>query len=252
MNPGRCAVTAILVAVAMTFGAGTSHAEPGGVPSEPPSSTGQALPGINYQAARDGDAAVVTIDAGSFSFAGHDNAVDLVDATGAVVASIPTFFRLDDLQHPFEIAVDETARVLRLVPNMDPAAATPVPVAERLTPADVAAPRDKEERDEAALDDFQQQLGVTTAITAIVATIIGGAIGCAIGIIPGSAGLVVPFLGLASPVAGCIAGALLVAPVATLAGTILVGGGALVVLGIQYFNTINSPFVEPGSPAPTA
>jgi hypothetical protein len=34
-----------------------------------------------------------------------------------------------------------------------------------------------------------------------------------------------------------------------LAGTIFVGGAALVILGIQYFNTINSPFV---APEPTA
>ncbi|RZK74224.1 MAG: hypothetical protein EOP28_03770, partial [Rhodococcus sp. (in: high G+C Gram-positive bacteria)] len=186
---------------------------------------------------------------GAFSINAANDTVDVVDDGGRVVASIPTFFRVDDLQHPFAVAVDESARVLRLVPNMDPSAATPVPVSERLTLDGVAAPQDKQERDDRALDDFQQQLGITSAITAIVAAIIGGAIGCAIGVIPGTAALVIPFLGLAGPVAGCIGGALIVAPVVALAGTIVVGGGALVVLGIQYFNTINSPFV---APEPTA
>lgn len=245
----RFTATSMLVVAAMALAAAPSAAEP--APGPAPAAQ-QGVPNINYQTARDGDAAVATIDAGSFSINAANDTVDVVDDGGAVVASIPTFFRVDDLQHPFEVAVDNSAKVLRLVPNMDPAAATPVPVAERLTLNDVAAPQDKAERDKRALDDFQQQLGITTAITAIVAAIIGGGIGCAIGVIPGTAALVIPFLGLAGPVAGCIGGALIVAPVVALAGTIVVGGGALVVLGIQYFNTINSPFVPPAAPAPAA
>ncbi len=121
----------------------------------------------------------------------------------------PTFFRIDDLQHPFAVAVDASARVLRLVPKMDPAAATPVSVSERLTLNDVAAPVDKEVRDDRALDDFQQQLGITTAITAIVAAIIGGGDRLRGRRHPPTrAALVIPFLGLAGPVAGgCIGGA---------------------------------------------
>ncbi|MBC2642752.1 MULTISPECIES: hypothetical protein [unclassified Rhodococcus (in: high G+C Gram-positive bacteria)] len=246
MNLRRFTATSILVVAAMGVGAATAYADPAVAPQP---GAEQGIPNINYQTARDGDAAVATLDAGAFSINAAAGTVDVIDDGGRVVASIPTFFRVDDLQHPFEVAVDASRSVLRLVPDMDPAAATPVPVSERLTLDDVAAPVDKAERDDRALDDFQQQLGITTAITAIVAAIIGGAIGCAVGVIPGTAALVVPFLGLAGPVAGCIGGALIVAPVVALAGTIVVGGGALVVLGIQYFNTINSPFV---APAPAA
>ncbi|OUS90036.1 hypothetical protein CA951_35575 [Rhodococcus sp. NCIMB 12038] len=246
MNLRRFTATSMLVVAAMGVGAATSYADPAAAPQP---AVEQGIPNINYQTARDGDAAVATLDAGAFAVNAANDTVDVVDDSGRVVASIPTFFRVDDLQHPFSVAVDESARVLRLVPNMDPSAATPVPVSERITLDDVAAPQDKQERDDRALDDFQQQLGITSAITAIVAAIIGGAIGCAIGIIPGTAALVIPFLGLAGPVAGCIGGALIVAPVVALAGTIVVGGGALVVLGIQYLNTINSPFV---APEPTA
>lgn len=232
----RFAATSLLVISAMGIGATTSHAAP---------APEQSVSNIDYTAHRDGDTAVVSIDAGAFRLDGTDGAIDIVDDSGELVATVPTFFRIDDVQHPLAAALDDSGRVLRLTPNMDPAAATPVPVAEQFAPSDIAAPETVQERDREALNNFQRQLGVTTAVTAIVAAIVGGGIGCAIGLIPATAGLVVPFLGLAIPIAGCIGGALMVAPVAALAGTIFVGGGALVVLGIQYFQTINTPFVPP-------
>ncbi|MEV0945377.1 hypothetical protein [Rhodococcus sp. NPDC049939] len=237
----------------MGVGSATAYAEPSA--GQQPAAE-QAIPNLNYETTLDGGAAVTTIDAGAFSINAGNDTIDVLDDAGNVVASIPSFFRVNDLQHPFEVAVDETARVLRMVPNMDPAAATLVPVAEQLTLQDVAAPVDQEERDARALDDFQQQFGITTAIADVVAAIIGGVVGCGVGIAAGSLELgsvVDPFLEIPdSPIADCIGGALLVAPVATLAGTVLAGGGGLLVHGMQFFDTINSPFVAPGAPAPVA
>lgn len=240
MNLRRFTATSMLVIAAMGVGAGTSYAQPAA-----PAAAEQGAPNINYSAVRDGNAAVATLDAGAFKVVGNNDSVEIIDDAGNVVTTVPTFFRINEVQHPLAASVDPSGRVLRLVPNMDPAAATIVPVSDRLAPTDIAEPDSKKERDQRALDRFQQQLGLTTAITAIIAAIIGGGIGCAVGLIPATAGLVIPFLNLALPIAGCIGGALIVAPLAALVGTIVVGGGALVVLGIQYFNTINSPFIPP-------
>ncbi|AOW91772.1 hypothetical protein BFN03_01190 [Rhodococcus sp. WMMA185] len=250
MNLRRFTATSLLVVAAMGVGSATAYADPS---TGQQSGAEQAIPNINFETTLVDGAAVTTIDAGLFSINAGNDTIDVVDDAGNVVTSIPSFFRVDDLQHPFEVAVDETERVLSLVPNMDPAVATAVPAEERLTLQDVAAPADQDERDALALDDFQQQFGITTAIADVVATILGGVVGCAIGLIPGTAAMVgAPFLGITAPIGGCIAGALLVAPVATLAGTILAGGGGLVVHGMHFFDTINSPFVAPGETAPVA
>ncbi|WP_072689882.1 hypothetical protein [Rhodococcus marinonascens] len=244
MNLRRFTATSLLVVAAMGVGSATSYAEPS-IGQQPGAE--QGIPDINYQTTLDGGAAVTTIDAGSFSINAGNDTIDVVDDAGTVLASIPSFFRVDELQHPFEVAVDDTARVLRLVPNMDPSAATPVPAAERLTLTDVAAPLDQEERDARALDDFQQRFGITTAIAEVVATVIGGVVGCVAGAV-----VTLPFALLGGPAGGCIAGALLVAPIVSIVGTVLAGGGGLAVHGMQFFDTINNPFVAPGETAPVA
>ncbi|MEN0138889.1 MAG: hypothetical protein AAGC80_27295, partial [Rhodococcus sp. (in: high G+C Gram-positive bacteria)] len=50
---------------------------------------------------------------------------------------------------------------------------------------------------------------------------------------------------------GCLGGLLAGFAAGGLAGTIFVGGAALVILGIQYLVTVNTPFVPP-APDPTA
>ncbi|SDI94635.1 hypothetical protein SAMN05444695_113105 [Rhodococcus triatomae] len=228
----------MLLIAALGISVGTSAATPA-----PEAPAEQVAPGINYTVDREGDSAVATIDAGAFVLNGVDGAIEVRDDAGNLAATVPTFFRLDDIQHPLRAALDETGRVLRLTPDLDPAAATVVPAADRLQLSDIAGPETREERDREALRNFQQQLGITTAITSIVAAIIGGGLGCLVGGLTG--GALTPFLGFTGAIPGCIGGALAFAPVTALAGTIFVGGGALIILGIQYFDTINSPFVEP-------
>lgn len=237
MNFRRLTTTSMLLIAALGISVGTSAATP--APQAPAAE--QIAQGINYSVERQGNSAVATIDAGAFVLQGVDGAIEIRDDAGNLAATVPTFIRINDLQHPLRAALDETGRTLRLTPDLDPAAATFAPAAQPF--GDIAGPATQAERDAQALRHFQQQLGITTAITSIVAAIIGGAIGCAIGAL--GVITVTAFLGLPGAIPACIGGALMVAPAVALAGTIFVGGGALIVLGIQYFMTVNEPFIAP-------
>ncbi|HEY9312576.1 ammonium transporter [Williamsia sp.] len=174
---------------------------------------------ISYEAEIvDNSKIVFTTDIGSLRT--NDDELEIVDSAGNVAATVPLFFNLDDLQFPIATEVD--GRTATLTPVVDRSAATPV-----------AAPTSREERDMQALETLGTYVSVSVAIGGLVGTIIGAGIGCVAGL---------PAAGV-----GCLPGAVTGAGIGGVLGTIAVGGPTLIGAAINYFNTINSPFVPPKS-----
>jgi hypothetical protein len=279
MKLRRLTTTAMMLVAAMGIGAGVSAAQPAAEP---------APDLIDYMTNRDGNVVQTQLFGGVFTTTPGEQGIEVRDGAGNLVTVIPSFIRLDNLQFPLLPEISEDGSILRLTPDMRPEIATEVP-AEELSDiaavqtveleaeaveasedeqqlvvgdisdelADVAGFQTKEERDAAAMKAFSTQLSLTMSITSVLAAIIGGAVGCAVGLIPGTAltlGLT-PILGIGTGLgvitaaAMCAAGALMISPMVSLTGTIVVGAAALAIYGVQYFNQINAPFVPAAVPA---
>ncbi len=177
---------------------------------------------IGYQAEVVGDHVVLTTDIGSLRTSG--NQFEIVDAAGKVAASIPLLYNLEDQQFP--ILADITGRTATLTPVQDPAVATKIVVSNAVLDQ-ATAPETRQERDMQALQTLGSQVGTAVTIGSLIGAIIGAGIGCVVLI-----------------ATGCLPGLVTGAGIGGLIGTIVVGGPALIVAAIQYFNTINSPLPE--------
>ncbi|MET8315307.1 ammonium transporter [Rhodococcus erythropolis] len=215
----KAAVTALAVAA---VGAST------GIASADPSTD------VNYEAKIVDKSIVTTIDAGLFKVSGDGNSVVLQDSKGADLVSLPLAYTLGDLQFPFDRTISEDGKTLTLTPITDSAKATPrpesAPAAKEWTP--VASP----EENDRAIAHFQSQLGLGTQVGSLLGTIVGAGIGCAVG-----APLGLTIVGLPVAAALCLGGLATGAGIGGVAGTILGGGGAAVVAGIDLVNTLNAP-----------
>lgn len=197
-------ITAAVVPLvaALTVSAGTSHAEPSAAPT----------PNIGYRAELIGDRIVTTLTGGRFEVTG--NSVDVTDEAGNVAGTLPLAFRQDGLEFPLPYAVRDAGRVLEITVVKDAAQARPV-----ATP--VASPYENQQ----AMNAFQSQFGIATAVGGFIGTVLGGLVGLV-------------FL-ITGP--GVIASVLAGAAIGAIIGTIAVGGPTLVVAGIDLFNTLNAP-----------
>jgi hypothetical protein len=200
-------VTAAVVPLvaALTVGSGVAQAEPGAT----------AVPDIGYQAELIGNKVVTTLTAGTFEVRG--DAVDIKDAAGAVAVTLPLAFRQDGLEYPMSHVVRDAGRVLELTVVKDAAQARPA-----ATP--VASPFENQR----AMDAFLSQFGIATAV--------GGFIGTVIGALVGLTGIIGGPVGIATVLAGAGIGGII--------GTIVVGGPALIIAGIDLISTLAAP---PGS-----
>ena len=205
---------------AMGITAGTSYAAP----------AESAQDEINYEVKAEGNSVVTVIDAGAFQVSGDGKSVELQDADGNAVVSLPLAVQLGDLQLPFEREISEDGKTLTLTPVTDPSKATPVApedrVARGLTPvslklADVASP----EENLKAQQNFSSQLGIATAVGGLSGTIIGALVG-GLGFLGGPVGLA------SVPLGAGIGGVI---------GTIVVGGPTLVIAGIGLIQTLTAP-----------
>ena len=198
----KAAVTALAVAA---VGAST------GISSADPSTD------VNYEAKIVDKSIVTTIDAGLFKVSGDGHSVVLQDSKGADLVSLPLAYNLGDLQFPFDRTISEDGKTLTLTPITDSAKAAPrpesAPAAKEWTP--VASP----EENDRAIAHFQSQLGLGTQVGSLLGTIVG---------LPVAAAL-------------CLGGLATGAGIGGVAGTILGGGGAAVVAGIDLVNTLNAP-----------
>ena len=183
---------------------------------------------IGYSANIVGDHVVLKTDIGSLRTA--DGQFQIVDNTGKVAASIPLAYNLNDKQFP--INADINGRTATLTPVRDAAAAQPVKVSDAVR-KQAAAPATREQRDMQAMQTLSQSINTASAVGGLIGNIVGGVIGCV--------------AGLVGAVVGCLPGIVTGAGIGGVVGTIVVGGPVLIGAAIQFFNTINSPFVPPAN-----
>ncbi len=157
----KLAALATVVIGALGVSAGTAYAGPAPLPAEN---------SINYEAKLEDKSVVTTIDVGAFKVSGDGKTVELQDAKGEAVVSLPLAYQLGDLQFPFDKKVSEDGKSLTLTPVTDPAKATPI-AATGLVLQDVASI----EENSAAQSNFATQLGLATAVGGLAGTIIGAA-----------------------------------------------------------------------------
>ncbi|MEC3955195.1 ammonium transporter [Nocardia sp. CDC153] len=184
-------VTAVAIA-----GAGVAHADP-------------VVPDIGYQTQLLGNTVVTTLTNGSFELTGAS--VNIKDAVGETVLSLPLSFEQDGLNYPLPTSVSDNGATLSLTAVKDVAAATPAlhPVASL-------------NENQRAMNAFSSQFGIATAIGSFVGLAIGAAVG-AIGFLGGAFGLATV------PVA---------AGIGAIIGTLVVGGPALLIAGIDLISTL--------------
>lgn len=168
------------------------------------------------------------------------DSVEIQNSTGATVFRMPLSYRLEYREFPIDSAV--AGNTVTLTPSKNLArsrALSPVevdPIRQVAAQQKVDAPRTKQERDDQALARFNQQASAGLTISSLVGLAIGAVVGGIIGCIA-----TLPAAGI-----GCILiGLPIGASVGSIAGIILGGGGSVIAAAVQYFNTINSPFVPP-------
>ena len=222
MNTRKITVAAVFVIAAMGLGAGTSYAEP----------AANEVPNIGYETklVNNNTTVVTTIDAGLFELSSDGKTVDLKDDAGRVVVNLPLSFTSGPLEFPLIPGLTNANRTLTLTPDADVTKARPAGIKP-------AASLLENQRAQSA---FATQFGIATAIGGFVGTAGGAVLGGLIG--AGAAGLTC-FLALA-----CIVTALPLiatgAGVGAIVGTLVVGGPALALAGVDLIGTLTAP---PGS-----
>ncbi|MFI9405753.1 hypothetical protein [Nocardia sp. NPDC052316] len=235
MRITKFAATSALLIAALGVTAGTVNAAP---------AADQKV--INYTATGTDTQSILTIDQGSIQV--EDGALKIKDAAGTTIAGTPLVMRVDDFEFP--IAADISDRTATLTPQLDMAHATYKPVA--LPYEDKAPWKTEYDREQAAWSRMTSTISMGATIGTLVGGLGGAAIGCVLG---GAAGLVLTgalSAMLGAPVGfigGCIAGFLAMGAVGTLLGQIFVTAPVAIGAAIQYFTTINAPFVAPPAPA---
>jgi len=229
MKLTKFAATSVLVIAAMGVGAGTSYAQPAAA-NDP----------VGYEAHIDGRSVVTVLDAGGFRVTSDGAFVEIQNAAGAVLQTLPLSYRIGDRE--FSIAPLIDGRTLTLTPETDPAKAKSMDVAEPfIGPTNIAALGEN-------LALFEKLAhGVDSAVTvgSIVGTLVGAVAGCAIGGTP----LALTGIGIPASVLTCLGGAATAAPVGGMIGTIVAGVPVLAYNGWQVYQTLHA---APAAPAPAA
>ena len=224
-----------LTSVALTLPAGIAAAEPaaanGGV--------------VHYSAMRNRAATIIETDAGSLV---DENGVFKIKAAdGGVVAGAELSFRVDDFVFP--IAAEIHDRTATLTPRFDVAHAVYKPVA--LPYEDTAPWKTPYDREQAAWSRLTSTITAGATVGTVVGGVAGGALGCILGGIAGATVAAATIVGMFGPfipaaAVGCLGGIVAVGALGTLAGQLLVTAPVAIMAAMQYFTTINQPFI----PAP--
>ncbi|GAA5064432.1 ammonium transporter [Nocardia callitridis] len=198
----RHLVTTSALALALVSLAVTpAHAEP-------------APPTIQFTTALAGSTIETSLVGGTFAVAKDGASVAVADRAGHPVLTLPLSLRLDGSERPFDYVVDHDATVLRLTPRLEPADIARAPV----TP--VASPQENLDAQLAVAG----QLGLANVLGAFAGFVVGATFGC-----------------LVALALGCLPGAVPLAGVGSVIGTLLVGGPALVIGVIDLITTFNAP-----------
>ncbi|NKY24713.1 hypothetical protein [Nocardia gamkensis] len=199
---------------------------------------------VNYTATTSAEGVVVQIDSGSLQ---AENGVFEIEATdGTLLAGTPLEFRVDDFVFP--IAADISGRTATLTPLFDLEHATYRPVA--LPFEDSAHWRTPYEREVAAFTRLKDTIATGAAIGTVVGGLGGGLVGCVLGGIAGATVAAATIVGMFGPfipaaAVGCLGGILAVGALGTLAGQLFITAPVAVAALVQYFSTVNQPFIPP-------
>lgn len=196
----RIAAAVVPLVAALTVGSGIAHAD-------------TPTPDVGYEVKMVDGKIVAALSNGTFEVTGET--VEINDAAGNALMSLPLSFRQDGREYPLPHLVSSDSRVLELTPVKNEAASRPV----QATP--VASPKENLR----AQDEFLSNFGIATAI--------GGFIGTAIGALVGLTGIIGGPTVIASVTAGAAIGGII--------GTIIAGGPTLIVAGMDLINTLNAP-----------
>ncbi|MEV4128791.1 hypothetical protein [Nocardia sp. NPDC049707] len=234
MRMRKLAVVAALVTMATGVAAGTSGAAP--------ATTESGNDAINFTAEAVNDSSIIKTDAGSLAVEG--DVFEIKAADGTVVAGTPLRFRIDDFEFP--IAAQISDRTAILTPQIDREHAVYQPVA--LPYEDKAPWKTEYDREVAAWTRLTSTISAAATIGTLVGGLVGGAAGCVLGGIAGATVASATIIGLFGPfipaaAVGCLGGIIAVGALGTLAGQILVTAPVAIGAAIQYFTTVNQPFV---------
>ncbi|MCP2276905.1 hypothetical protein [Nocardia amikacinitolerans] len=230
----KFAATSALLIAALGVTAGAVNASPAPAADAP----------INFTAKSTDTQSIISLDSGSLVV--EDNALKVKAADGSVVAGTPLTFRVDEFEFP--IAAEISDRTATLTPQLDLDKAVYKPVA--LPYEDKAPWKSEYDRELAAFNRMKDTIGMGATIGTLVGGLSGAAVGCVLGGIAGATVASATIIGLFGPfipaaAIGCIGGILAVGALGTLAGQILVTAPVAIGAAIQYFTTINQPFVPP-------
>lgn len=205
---------------------------------------------VGFTATTVAESAVIKTDAGSLVV--EDDVFKIKAADGTVLAGTPLKLRVDEFEFP--IAAKISDRTATLTPQLDREHAVFKPVA--LPFEDKAPWKNEYDREVAAWTRFTQTLTAGVAVGTLVGGLGGAAVGCVLGGIAagGGATLATGIIGgifafLPAAAVGCLAGAAGVGALGTIAGQLLITAPVFIGAAIQYFTTINQPFIPP-APAP--
>ncbi|MBN0974068.1 MULTISPECIES: glycine zipper family protein [unclassified Gordonia (in: high G+C Gram-positive bacteria)] len=218
--------TISLVTAAITAFAGSAQAAP------------KQAPNATYDASWNADSLTLNVHNASVSTSG--GALSIRDLAGTELFRMPLNYRKEYNQFPIDARQADNS--VTLVPSRDLARATPVAATEvnrlrGIARHQVAAPQTKQERDDQALERLYSQVRTGMTISSLVGTILGGIVGGVLGCALTSVTL--------TPIGCIIVGIPVGAAAGGIVGLALGGGGTLIGAGIQYFQTINSPFRPP-------
>ncbi|MGW6697413.1 hypothetical protein [Nocardia sp. NPDC055049] len=199
---------------------------------------------VNFTATATDTQSKISVDSGSIVVEG--NVLKIKAPNGTDLTGAPLTFRVDDFEFP--IAAEVNGRAATLTPRLSMDAATYKPIA--LPFEDKAPWKNEYDREQAAWNRMTATIGLGASLGTLIGGLGGGALGCVLGGIAGATiasativGLFGPFIPAAA--LGCIGGILAVGALGTLLGQMLVTAPVAIGAVIQYFTTIQQPFVSP-------
>ncbi|WP_225724819.1 MULTISPECIES: hypothetical protein [unclassified Nocardia] len=228
MKITKFALAAAFMSVAVGVAAGASSAE---------INEGR---GIGVTARTADGASIIETDSGTMVV--EDGVFKVKDGNGAMLAGTPLKFRLDDFEFP--IAATISGHTATLTPQLDMAHAAYKPVA--LPFEDTAPWKTPYDREKDAWSRMTGTVSLGASIAAIVGGIGGAAVGCVLGGSLGAVAALGTIVGLFGPflpaaVVGCLAGAVIAAPLGAIAAQFVITAPVAIAAAVQYFSTINSP-----------
>ncbi len=225
-------LTRVFIAVLTAIVAVTTALMSGGAASAAPANNA-----VKYKISQLDSKVLLSVTDGTITQDG--NLVSIRNKAGKAVWSMPLTYSLENNQFPIELVKYSSNRAA-LVPIKDLSRATPADAKQvaysRKVAQDYASNgyRSRQERDDAALRRFNSEASAGITITSIIFAVIGVIIGVAL----------IGTIGCATIIA-CVPALSAGVTLGGIAGTIIGGGGSVIVAGIRYFQTVTAPFNPP-------